>query len=164
MDIFKMEEENIYLKKDKGLNIFREAKISTQKDYVKENFLEETNFIEKSVADSFNITSIKIDSFKHISKFARLLAANKEESIKKGSNLEKTKETPEDYLNEYDMSYQLNNLDYRTLMNIASGRFTSLFFAKNLLEIEDVIIEKKDEKKEYSLSEKSEREMDIPPR
>ena len=84
------------------------------------------------------MTNIKIDSYKHISKFARLLAANKDERIKAGSKLGRIKENPEDYLFDMDVTFDLNNLNYRILMNIASGRFTSEFFSKNLLEIEDV--------------------------
>jgi hypothetical protein len=75
------------------------------------------------------MTTIKIDTVKHLSKFARLLAANKEENIKPGSKLDRLKEKPEDYLYDIDVTYDLNNLNYRTLMNIASGRFTSSFFA-----------------------------------
>ena len=139
VDIFKMEEDNIYLKKEKSINIFREAKSAMNSEEVKDSFLEEHHFVEKSILESFVISSqVKIDCFKHISKFARLLVSNDAEKLLDNYKIRKTKENVLDYLYESDLNFDLNNLSYRTLMNIAAGRFTSEFFSNTLLEIEDV--------------------------
>lgn len=135
-EIDRIEEPNANLERPKNLDLLKEASRYLRSGTIGEEYLEELYFVHNDMIETLGSVT-KESLYREMSRMARL--------VMKGKPI---KENILDFLDSYELSFNVRDLNFKDIMNVATGRFRQDFLFTYLNEIEM----EKDDKLSLSLS------------
>lgn len=95
--------------------MYEEASRFQKYQVVDTNYLEDNFFVHNSLSETMGMVG-KETTYREISKMARQIMTNKP-----------FKENVLDYLDSYELSFNVRDLNFKDMMNVSSGRFRQEF-------------------------------------